>query len=45
MKNRKAFPFIFTFRQNNPSIYDTIKSSVDMVKRSNVPRFNNIKII
>ena len=37
--------FISTFNPNNPPIYNTIKSSVGVLKRDNVPGSENINLI
>ena len=38
-------PFISTFNLNNLPVYNTIKNSVEVLQRNNVPGFESIKLI
>ena len=40
---KQIFPFFYTSNSNSLHIHNTIKSSVDVLKRNNVPGFQNIK--
>ena len=41
----EVLPFISTFNQNNLSVYNSIKNSVEVLKRNNISGFGNIKLI
>ena len=41
----EVVPFVSTFNPNNPTEYNAIKNSVEVLKRSNVPGFKSIKLI
>ena len=38
-------PFTSTFNSNNPSVYNAIKNSFEVLKRNNIPGFESIKLI
>ena len=38
-------PFISVFSPNNAPVYNSIKNSVEVLKRNNVPGFENIELI
>ena len=42
-KTDEVFPFISAFNPNNPPGYHAIKNSVKVLKRNNVPMFQDLK--
>ena len=41
----EVLPFISTFNPNNPPVYNTIKNSIEALKRNNIRGFESIKLI
>ena len=41
----EVLPFISSFNPNNPSAFNAIKNSVEVLKRNNIPGFESIKLI
>ena len=41
----EVLPSISTFNRNNPPVYNPTKNSIEVLKRSNAPEFESIKLI